>query len=158
MTLLEQVLEQLDGVECRHLRHAASRTTAELAAARGCAVDVGLKALLMKVRGEWTTVVVRAHERTDNRVVRRALRSQKLRFLRSEELASLALEPGQVPPFGRPVLPCRLVADRGVLDGDAVAFTAGTWTDSLVMATSAWIEVAKPELFDLVGRGAGHDG
>ncbi len=153
MSVLEAVVGELAGVPVQRVRHPEARTTAELAAARGLPVEAGLKALLMKIRGEWTTLVVRAHERSDNRTVRHALRSQKLRFLRAEELATLGLEPGQVPPFGRPVLPCRLVADHGVLEGETVAFTAGSWTDSFVMRTDDWVRVARPELVGLVDRG-----
>ncbi len=34
-----------------------------------------------------------------------------------------------------------------------MAFTAGTSTDSLVISTSDWLALARPELFDLVGPG-----
>jgi len=152
VSVLDAVLAQLEGKPHQRIRHAEARTTAELAAVRGLPVGAGLKALLMKAGGAWTCLVVRADERTDNRRVRHALGAQKLRFLRAEELASLGLEPGQVPPFGPPVLPCRLVADAGVRQLDTVAFTAGTWTDSFVLATERWVALAQPEWADLVAR------
>ena len=99
-------------MDSAHLRHAKATTTEALAAARSLPVSAGVKALVMKIRGELTVVALRADQTMDNRVVRRVLRSQKLRFARAEELAALGLQPGQVPPFGRPVLPLRLVADH----------------------------------------------
>ncbi len=149
--LLARVLEQLQATdaEVTHLRHAKATTTEALAAARSLPVSAGVKALVMKIRGELTVVALRADQTMDNRVVRRVLRSQKLRFARAEELAALGLQPGQVPPFGRPVLPLRLVADHAILAGEQVAFTAGTHTDSLVVATEDWVRAAQPELVSL---------
>ena len=113
-------------------------------------MEMGVKALLMKTRREWVVIAVRAHQRTDNRKVRHALRAQKLRFAKREELAGFGLVPGQVPPFGEPILPFRLVADRGIETRKEVAFTAGTNTDSIVMSTSDWQRLSRPEFFDLV--------
>ena len=138
-----------EAVPFEHLRHAEASSTEALAAARGLPIRCGVKALVMKIRGELTVVALRADQAMDNRMVRRSLRSQKLRFARREELEALGLRPGQVPPLGRPVLPLRLVADEGVLAGERVAFTAGTWTDSLVLETEDWVRVASPEIAQL---------
>ena len=59
----------------------------EYAAARGLPVSVGLKALVFKIKGSFTVLALRADQEVDNRSVRRALRAQKLRFARLEELA-----------------------------------------------------------------------
>ena len=128
-----------EAVPFEHLRHAEASSTEALAAARGLPIRCGVKALVMKIRGELTVVALRADQAM-------SLRSQKLRFARREELEALGLRPGQVPPLGRPVLPLRLVADEGVLAGERVAFTAGTWTDSLVLETEDWVRVASPEI------------
>jgi prolyl-tRNA editing enzyme YbaK/EbsC (Cys-tRNA(Pro) deacylase) len=148
--LLDRVRALLEdaGAPYRHLRHPEARTTEALAAARGMPVSAGVKALVFTIKGRYTVLALRADRETDNRRVRRALGAQKLRFARLEELAALGLVPGQVPPFGEPVLPARLVADAGVLEGDVVAFTAGSATDSLVMAAADWARVARPEVLD----------
>jgi Ala-tRNA(Pro) deacylase len=145
--LLARVLARLHaaGAEVQHIRHETARSTEALAAARGMPVSVGVKALVMKIRGEFTLIALRADQTLDNRRVRRALKAQKLRFARGEELAVMGLFPGQIPPFGRPILPVRLVADPAILSGAQVAFTAGTSTDSLVMATADWARIAAPE-------------
>ena len=71
-------------------------------------------------------------------------------FARPEELAALGLVRGQIPPIGRPLLPFDLVADPGVLEGEVVAFTAGSAADSIVMATADWRAVAAPRVAPLV--------
>jgi Ala-tRNA(Pro) deacylase len=149
--LLARVLAQLAAVDAQvdHRRHDAATTTAALAQARGLPVSAGVKALVLKVKGSLTVLALRADRNMDNRHVRRVLRAQKLRFARAEELAFLGLRPGQVPPFGEPVLPLRLVADQAILADPLVAFTAGTWTDSLVMPTTDWVRAAAPELLPL---------
>lgn len=129
--------------------HAPATSTEEIAALRGTPLAHGVKALLMKIRGELTVVAVRSDRTTDNRRVRTVLRSQKLRFARREELDEHGLIPGRIPPFGRPLLPFRLVADVGLTDHDVVAFTAGTNTDSLLISTDDWVRVAQPEFFEL---------
>ena len=149
---LIQVVSLLDqaGVRYRCVQHEPGQTAEAIASARGTPLELGLKALLMKIKKEWVLIAVRANQRSDNRKVRHALGSQKLRFASRDELASYGLAPGQVPPFGQPVLPFRLVADRGVLGHPELAFTAGTNTDSIVMSTRDWQQLARPEILDLV--------
>jgi len=149
--VLERTLAWLasEGIAVEHRVHAPGETSEALAALRGEPLHHGVKALVMKIRGELTVLAVRSHERTDNSTVRRVLRSQKLRFARREELEDHGLVPGRIPPFGRPLLPFRLVADEGLRDYPVVAFTAGTNTDSLLISTQDWIRVAGPELYPL---------
>jgi len=137
------------GVDYRSVSHAPGETAAAIAMARGTPLELGVKALLMKIRKEWVLIAVRAHQRTDNRKVRHVLKSQKLRFASRAELASHGLRPGQVPPFGKPVLPFRLVADHGVLDLPELAFTAGSNAESIFMATQDWVQLAEPDFFEL---------
>ena len=150
-SLLDQICARLDARDMtyRRLDHESGETAVAIAEARGTPLELGVKALLMKTRKEWVLIAVRAHQRTDNRAVRHALGSQKLRFATREELASYGLQPGQVPPFGEPFLPFRLIADRDVLALPELAFTAGSNTESVVMATSDWQALAGPEVFGL---------
>lgn len=149
--LLARTLTWLEsqGVAVEHRQHAEATSSEHIAELRGTPLSLGCKALLMKIRGELTLVAVRSHQRTDNAAVRRALRSQKLRFARADELVEHGLVRGRIPPIGRPLLPFRLVADLSVLDQPTIAFTAGTNTDSLLISTSDWVRVAQPELFAL---------
>ena len=151
--LLDPVRALLDEGRVPHrlLHHAAAHTTQEFASARNAPVSLGVKALLLKVQGEWVVIALRAHQRLDNRVLRKALGAQKLRFASREELTAHRLAPGQIPPLGQPVLPFRLIADTRVLAEPQLAFTAGTHTDSIIMATTDWQRVAQPQLLPLSG-------
>lgn len=146
------VLLDTTGLPWQRLRHPPAIDAAALAEARGLPITAGVKALVLKVRGDYVLLAVRAHERTDNRAVRRALAAQKLRFARPEELTALGLVRGQIPPIGRPLMPFDLIADPGVLEGEVVAFTAGSAVDSIVMATADWRAVAAPRVAPLVAR------
>ena len=150
--IYRHVLSLLDRAQLpyRCVQHPPGETAEAIAAARGTPLELGVKALMMKIRKEWVLVALRAHQRSDNRKVRHALGSQKLRFASRDELSSHGLAPGQVPPFGEPVLPFRLVADRGVVAFPQLAFTAGTNTDSILMATTDWQQLAQPEILELV--------
>jgi len=57
------------------------------------------------------------------------------------------LVPGSIPPFGRPILPFDLFADRSILANDKIAFNAGSLRDSIVMNVEDYVRVAKPEIF-----------
>ena len=54
------------------------------------------------------------------------------------------LVPGSVPPFGRPILDLELVVDESVLANERIAFNAGSLTESVIMATEDWREIARP--------------
>ncbi|MCB9742777.1 MAG: hypothetical protein H6741_11935 [Alphaproteobacteria bacterium] len=154
--LLSRVLALLDerGVAYARLEHAPARSTEHAAALRGAPVSLGCKALLMKVGGVFTVVALRADREMDNRRFRHEMNAQKLRFARREELLSLTgCVPGQLPPLGPPALPMPLVADRSVLAEPELAFTAGTHTDSIRMATADWLALAAPRLLDFSSSG-----
>jgi prolyl-tRNA editing enzyme YbaK/EbsC (Cys-tRNA(Pro) deacylase) len=58
------------------------------------------------------------------------------------------LVPGSVPPFGPPLLPFELFADEAVgTRYDRVAFNAGSLTNSIIMSTSDWVAIARPQRF-----------
>ena len=69
------------------------------------------------------------------------------RFATREELAALTgLVPGSVPPFGRPILPFDLHVDHSVTTHDIIAFNAGSLTDSIIMNTADYLDIARPKI------------
>ena len=141
------LLEEHD-VPFGHVRHAPVRTSEQAAAARGEPLEIGGKALVIKVDGDFALFVLSAAARLDNRAFKRYFGAKDVRFASPDELMSLTgLVPGSVPPFGRPVLPLPLYADPSVFDNRRIAFNAGSLKDSLVIATSEYRRVAKPEVF-----------
>ena len=135
-------------VEFRHVRHRSGRTSEQAAVARGEPLEIGGKALVIKVGAEFRLFVMSAVLRLDARAVKRHFGAKDLRFASPDELMELtALVPGSVPPFGQPILPLPLYADPSVFANPRIAFNAGGLKDSLVISSSAYRLVAQPEVF-----------
>ena len=101
--------------------------------------------LLMKAGKRHALFVICAARRVDSTAIRRQLGVSKLRFVSADELHELTgLVPGEVPPFGEPILPFPLYADESVFENDRIAFNAGTLTDSIIMSVLDWETVANP--------------
>jgi len=136
------------GVEFRHVRHEPTLTSADSARVRGESLDIGGKALLLKVGDGFHLFVLSASLRLDSGAVKRQLGTKSLRFASAEELAELTgLAPGSVPPFGRPVLPFDLHVDESIQANERIAFNAGTLTDSLILGTEDYFSVAGGDVF-----------
>ena len=135
-------------VPFRHVRHEPTFTSEESAKARGESVNVGGKALLVKVGDEFKLFVLSAALKFDSGAVKKHFGVKKIRFAEREELQALTgLVPGSVPPFGPPILNLPLYVDPSVLANEVIAFNAGSLTDSLILATADYTRVAKPEVF-----------
>ena len=149
-SVFEGIVELLRGkqVEFVHVHHAPVRTSEQAAEARGEPLEIGGKALVIKVDGAFALFVLSAAARLEARAVKRHLGARDLRFASPDELMTLTgLAPGSVPPFGSPVLPLPLYADPSVFENRRIAFNAGSLKDSIVMAASDYRRVAQPEVF-----------
>ncbi|MFQ5414899.1 MAG: YbaK/EbsC family protein [Phycisphaerae bacterium] len=136
------------GVTYRELHHEPTYTSAESAAVRGEDIRVGGKALLIKTGDTFRLFVLSAPLKLDASAVKRRFGVKKVRFATPAELADrTGLVPGSVPPFGRPVLPFDLFVDESVARNDRIAFNAGTLTDSIILATTDYLTVARPDIF-----------
>ncbi len=150
MTVLESIRALLtrEGVTFHELQHAPTRTSEDSAKARGEPLEIGGKALLMKVDKDYALFVISAARRIHSGAIRRHLGARKLRFATAEELQErTGLLSGDVPPFGEPILPFPLYADESVFDNDRIAFNAGSLTDSIIMQVADWERVARPQRF-----------
>lgn len=133
------------------LDHPAASSAEEAATVRGTPLAIGGKSLVMKLEKAFAIVVVGGDRAIDNRKLRQHLGLRRYRFATREELAQLTgLTPGCVPPFGRPLfdLPLYVDTDRAALPD--LAFSLGSHTRSVRMATEAWLRVASPtDVFSL---------
>jgi prolyl-tRNA editing enzyme YbaK/EbsC (Cys-tRNA(Pro) deacylase) len=139
------------GIPFREVHHEPTFTSAESAKARGEDLNVGAKALLLRVDEQFAIFVLRADRQLDSSAVKRHTRAKRIRFATAEELRQLTgLVPGSLPPFGQPILPFDLFADISIgAEQNKVAFNAGSLTDSIVMAATDWEAFAKPTRFSL---------
>ena len=138
-----------NGIQFREIRHEPTRTSEESARARGEPLEVGGKAIVLKVDDSFKLFVLSAARGIDSGAIRRRFGAKKSRFATPEELASLTgLVPGAVPPFGRPILDLELYADPSIRANARIAFNAGSLTDSMIMGVEDYIAVAAPNVFD----------
>jgi Ala-tRNA(Pro) deacylase len=147
LTVLEAIRELLTrhGVAFRELHHEPTHCWEESARARGEPLRIGGKALLMKAGTHHALFVISAVRKVDSTAIRRELGVGKLRFASADELhAMTGLVPGNVPPFGEPILPFPLHADESVFENDRIAFNAGTLTDSIIMSVADWERIVRP--------------
>lgn len=142
------------GVPFMTLHHEAARTSADSAAARGETLDIGAKALVVKVDEGFALFVLSAARRLDAGKIRAHLGVKKIRFATPEELkARTGLAPGAVPPFGRPLLDLDLFVDTSLAHLDRIAFNAASHTDSITMQSADYLRIADAEVFDFAGEG-----
>lgn len=136
-------------VEYRHIHHEPVYTSEEAAVARGQPLEIGGKALVIKVDSKFRLFVLSAATRLDTRAVKRHFGAKRMRFASPDELRDLTtLVPGSVPPFGKPVLPLSLYVDPSIFENKWIAFNAGSLEDSLVIPTAEYRLVAQPEVFE----------
>lgn len=137
---------QSAGIPFRELHHEPTRTSEDSARVRGEELRIGGKALLMTGDGSFRLFVIPADRKVDSGAIRRQLGIKKLRFATPEELAErTGLVPGSVPPFGEPILPFPLYVDSALGENERIAFNAGMLTDSIILATSDYLQVARPD-------------
>ena len=148
MTLSDQLLALLAASGRPHevLEHAEAVSGREAAAARGTPLEIGGKSIVMKIdRIGLAVLVVGSDRRVEGRALRRALGVQRYRFLAPDELRALTgLTPGEVPPFGRPLVDAALYVGQDLLLRDEIAFAAASRTRSVRMALADWRAVAAP--------------
>lgn len=145
--VLEAIVALLErhGVEYRLLRHGPVRTAQDASRERGLPLEIGGKSIVAKVGETFGLFVLSGARRLHSRAICKRLGAERFRFATAEELRELTgLAPGSVPPFGRPILPFDLRVDESILQNDRIAFSAGTLTDSIVLARDRYIEVADP--------------
>jgi prolyl-tRNA editing enzyme YbaK/EbsC (Cys-tRNA(Pro) deacylase) len=150
--VLEAIRALLDaeGVKYREVHHEPTYTSEESARARGEDVRVGGKALVVKAGDDFRLLVLSAALTLDWTAVKKQFGVKKARMADREELLRLTgLVPGSVPPFGRPILPLDLFVDPSVCANPVIAFNAGSLTDSIILATSDYLRVARPAVVPL---------
>lgn len=136
------------GVSFREIEHAPTHTSEESARARGEALEIGGKALLLKFDPDYRLFVLSAARQLDSGAIKQRFDVKRMRFATPEELHELTgLVPGAVPPFGRPILPFELFVDESIVRNERIAFNAGSLTTSLIMSVSDYLRLAQPTVF-----------
>lgn len=150
MTVFEAIVALLarEGVSYREVEHEPTLTSEASARARGEALRIGGKALVLKLGERCDVFVLSAACKLDSAAIRAHFGIRKLRFVTTAELHDLTgLVPGSVPPFGRPILPCDLYVDPSIPANPRIAFNAGSLTHSIILAMEDYLRIAQPTIF-----------
>ncbi len=152
MQVLDSILALLTESEIpfRHDMHEETRTSADSARVRGEPLEIGAKAIVMKVDDRFCVFVMSAALRVSSKRIRQHFGAKRTRFATPDELRELTgLVPGAVPPFGPPILDLPLYVDPSVFRNERMAFNAGSLTHSVVMSTEDYRRLIQPDVFEL---------
>ena len=151
--ILDRIVQLLDDAAIPYevIEHAAVSSAEEAARARGTPLEMGVKAILLKVGKSFGIFAMSASEALHSAKIRKAFKVKRTRFASRDELAEkTGLQPGAVPPFGEPVLPFPLYADPSALAREELIFTAGSRTISIRLATVDYLRVATPQVVTFI--------
>ncbi len=138
-----------ESIDFKEVHHEITRTSEESAEARGESVSIGGKAIVLKVGDTFKIFVLSAARKLDSSAIKSRFNTRKTRFASRDELLELTgLEPGSVPPFGKPLIDLELYVDTSIIDNERIAFNAGSLTDSIIMNTRDYLELSKPVIFN----------
>ncbi len=148
-SVLERIhaLLAANGIQYREVHHGPTHTSEESARARGERLEVGGKALLLKINDAFRLFVMSAARKLDSGAIKRMFGTKHTRFATPEELQDLTgLVPGCVPPFGPPILPFELYVDESITKNEVIAFNAGDLTVSIIMRVEDYLRLAQPKV------------
>jgi prolyl-tRNA editing enzyme YbaK/EbsC (Cys-tRNA(Pro) deacylase) len=148
---------QENQVQYQHLTHPECKTSKESREARinaGGEDVIGAKAIVIKMDrkgsgSEFNLLVLPGTHKLDSSIIKAYFKAdiKSFRFATTEELAELTggLVPGSSPPFTQPILDklTHLFVDFALLKHDKIGFNAASLTQSLIIQTKDYLQVAK---------------
>lgn len=153
MTLQEQIACHLQQhqIPFTVLSHPPADSAIDIAGARGTPLAWGGKTLVLKTTRGFVSLAISAANQVDNRKMRKALASSRVRFATLEELKQTTnLVPGCVPPVGEPFFELPLFMDGQLSKQPYIVFTPGTHTQSFQMKLTDYLAWANPTVVDVV--------
>jgi Ala-tRNA(Pro) deacylase len=150
-SMFAKIQNHLDSLKLpyRVIHHVPAGTSEEVAKARGTELKIGGKTILFKVGKEFKLFTFSAARALDSLAIKKYFHEKDRRFATKEELMALTgLESGTVPPFGKPILPFDHFLDASILQNEAIAFNAGSITDSIVMKVADYQKAVQTTVFD----------
>ena len=149
MSVFDQIKEFLDthGVSYDLREHPAVYTSQEAAAARGCELRQGAKALVLHVDKErYMLAVISAARQADFEKLRKHLGAKKVRLCTPDEaLKVTGCTVGSIPPFGN-ILNLPTYVDPSLGENEIIAFNPGSHTHSILMRYDDYVRLTAPEV------------
>ncbi len=149
MPVFERIKEFLDtnGVHYDLREHPAVYTSPEAAAARGCELRQGAKALVLHVDKErYILAVISAVRQADFEKLKQHLGAKKVRLCTPDEaLKVTGCTVGSVSPFGN-LLNLPTYVDPSLSENEIIAFNPGSHTYSILMRYDDYARIVQPEV------------
>jgi Ala-tRNA(Pro) deacylase len=134
-----------------YIKHEPAKTSEEAAIIRNTSLESGAKAMILKLDKDFCMIVISAVLKFNNKSAKKILSTKNLRFVNVDELKNLTkCIPGAVPPFGS-FFSIKTYLDKSLIDqGETISFNAGMRTRSVVMKTSDYVEIERPEIVNFI--------
>lgn len=152
MTIFDQIVTilQKNSILYTHKHHQPTPTSEDSARERGEPIEIGGKALLVKVDNTFHLLVISAVRKLDTPKVKAVFQAKSVRFATPEELLQITgLVPWSVPPIGKPLFPYDCTIDESIIRNDKIAFNAWLLTDSIILQTKDWLSCIEYKRADI---------
>ena len=152
MSIFQSIVTILDknSITYTHMHHQPTPTSEDSARERWEPIEIGGKALLLKVDKSFHLFVMSAIRKLDTAKLKAAFNAKSVRFATPEELLEMTgLVPGSVPPIGKPLFTYDCYIDESILNNSKIAFNAGSLTDSIILQTKDWLWCIEHEVIDI---------
>ena len=143
-------------------QHPASKTSEESMEARHRASGervTGAKALLVKMDVKdkpdmFAVIILPGFSKLDSKAIKKELKERltgfrSFRFATPEEMEQKArdMQPGKMPPFGRPLFPGIdfTFIDEALLDHKRIGFNASDFESSIIMDTADYLKIVSSD-------------
>lgn len=154
-------------------KHPACKTSEESMEARYKASGervVGAKALLVKLDlrdqpDTFAVIVLPGFSRLDSKLAKKEFKeripgSRGFRFATADEMehAARGMQPGKMPPFGRPIFPDVVYTfiDQALLKQERIGFNAADFEKSIIMNTDEYLDIVTHDGVFACSRETGH--
>ena len=133
-----------------HGPHEPVRTVEDVERLTGWPAGCAAKSIVLKVGEGFRMVVLPGDRKLKSKRLRKLFETKSIRFANADELMELTgLEPGAVPPFGRPILDLPVYADAALLELEMMTITPGIRTMTIALPPAEYVRVAGPEVLEL---------
>lgn len=138
------------GCKFEVIEHEPFTSTEEAAQFAGVELRQGAKSLLLRSVGNFVLAVIPSDKQLDSKKMKRELGTQRLSFASPEELFdNTSCMPGTCHPFGN-VNSIPTYVDKTVSHNDTIAFNAGLYTKTIMMAYADYQNIVQPYQVDIV--------
>lgn len=146
---VEALTQFLDDKQIRYvtIRHSTAYTAQEVAHSAHLSGKEVAKTVIVDLDGRMTMAVLRANDRVDLDLLRRAAGARNVRLVEEREFADRfpQVEPGAMPPFGN-LYDMEVFVDEAIRHDERIAFAAGSHTELIQLTYADFERLVQPAI------------